>query len=177
MKRLLQRVEHELGRHRTVLVPAHDAPAEHVQLERPIDPDLSGQDVREVRDPQLAGSLSMELPIDPPSGHDAFPPPKVCPGANRSVYVPADRNNAIYCIRPAARRQCATGGNAAISPLPTRPECLRFALARRTASRRIRWFWRTAPGCRRWARLPARSGAVQCRARAARSAPLRLGRP
>jgi len=61
---LLQRVEHEVCLHGTALAPTHDATAEHVNDEGHIDPALPGRDVGEVRDPQLIGSLSPELPVD-----------------------------------------------------------------------------------------------------------------
>ena len=53
---LLQRIEHELGVHRTALAPTHDAPAEHVHHERHVD-QPAGRDVGEVRDPELVGPL------------------------------------------------------------------------------------------------------------------------
>jgi len=61
---LLQRVEHEVCLHGTALAPTHDATAEHVNDEGHIDPALPGRDVGEVRDPQLIGALSPELPVD-----------------------------------------------------------------------------------------------------------------
>jgi hypothetical protein len=42
----------------------HNAAAEHVNDEGDIDPALPGRDVGEVRDPQLIGPISPELPVD-----------------------------------------------------------------------------------------------------------------
>ena len=61
---LFECVEHEVCVHGTALAPTHDAAAEHVNDEGDIDPALPGRDVGEVRDPQLIGAISPELPVD-----------------------------------------------------------------------------------------------------------------
>ena len=65
VQRLLQRVEHEVGVHRTAHPPADDAPGEHVDDEGHVQPALPGRDVGEVRHPELIRPLGLELPIDP----------------------------------------------------------------------------------------------------------------
>ena len=45
--------------------PAHDAPGEHINDEGHVQPTLPGRNIGEVRHPQLIGSISLELPIDP----------------------------------------------------------------------------------------------------------------
>ena len=62
---LLQRIEHEVRVHGTADAPAHDASGKHVDNEGDVQPALPGRDIGEVRDPQLIGTLSLELPIDP----------------------------------------------------------------------------------------------------------------
>ena len=68
MQGLLQRIEHEVGVHRTTDPPADDAPGEHVDHEGHVQPALPGRDVGEVRDPELVGSIGLELAVDPIPG-------------------------------------------------------------------------------------------------------------
>jgi hypothetical protein len=60
---LLQRVEHQIGPHRGVRAPADDATREHVDDERDVHKPAPRGDVREVRDPQLIGTLGVEVPL------------------------------------------------------------------------------------------------------------------
>jgi uncharacterized protein (UPF0248 family) len=60
---LLQRVEYEIRAHRRVRAPANDATREHVDDERDVHKAAPRRDVREVRDPQLIGTLGVELPL------------------------------------------------------------------------------------------------------------------
>jgi hypothetical protein len=62
---LLQRIEHEVGPHRTTHPPAHDTTGEHVDDEGHVQPALPGRDIREVAGPQLVRPLGPELPVDP----------------------------------------------------------------------------------------------------------------
>ena len=65
MQGLLQRIEHEVGVHRTTDPPADDAPGKHIDHEGHIQPALPGRDVGEVRDPELVGPIGLELALDP----------------------------------------------------------------------------------------------------------------
>lgn len=64
VQRLFERVEDEVGMHRTAHPPAHDAPGKHVHHEGYVEPALPSRDVREVRDSELTGTLGGDLPIN-----------------------------------------------------------------------------------------------------------------
>lgn len=64
MQRLFQRVEHEIGVHRTTDPPADDAPGKPVDVEGHLQPALPSRDMGEVRAPELIGSMRLELPVD-----------------------------------------------------------------------------------------------------------------
>ena len=65
VQRLLQGIEHEVRVHGTAHSPPHDASGKDVDDESHIEPALPGRDIGEVRDPQLVGTIGLELPIDP----------------------------------------------------------------------------------------------------------------
>ena len=60
---LLQRVDYEIRPHRRVRARADDATREHVDHERDVYKAAPRRDVREVRDPQLIGTLGVKLPL------------------------------------------------------------------------------------------------------------------
>jgi hypothetical protein len=60
---LLQRIEHEIGPHRRVCAPAHDATREHIDHERDVHKTTPRRHVGEVCHPQLIGTLGVELPL------------------------------------------------------------------------------------------------------------------
>lgn len=62
---LLQRIEHEVGLHRTSDPPAHDMSREDVDDEGDVDEALPGRDVGEIGHPQVVRAISLELPVDP----------------------------------------------------------------------------------------------------------------
>ena len=64
MQCLLQRVEHEVGLHRTANPPADDAPREDINNEGDAYEAVPGRDVGEVGHPQLVRPLGLEVPID-----------------------------------------------------------------------------------------------------------------
>jgi hypothetical protein len=63
-QRLLQRVEHEVGLHRTAHPPGDDAPREDINDEGDVYEALPGRDVGEVGHPQLVRPLGLEVPFD-----------------------------------------------------------------------------------------------------------------
>ncbi len=65
VQRLLQRVEHEVGLHRTADPPADDAPREDIDDEGHVHEALPGRDVGEVRHPKLVRPVSLEVPVHP----------------------------------------------------------------------------------------------------------------
>ena len=62
---LLQCIQHGVRPHRTADPPAHDAPGIHVDHKGDVLPALPSRDIGAVRYPQLVGTISLELPIDP----------------------------------------------------------------------------------------------------------------
>src|SRR5574343_1898089 len=62
---LLQRVQDEVGAHRTADTPADDAAGEHINHESDVDHALPGRDIGEVANPQLVWPIGPELAIDP----------------------------------------------------------------------------------------------------------------
>lgn len=60
---LFQRVEYEVGSHRTADPPADDEARVDVDHEGHIDHALPGRDISEVADPELVWSLGLELPV------------------------------------------------------------------------------------------------------------------
>ena len=64
VNRLLERVEHEVGRQRRRDAPADDAAGEDVNHERDVDEAPPRCDVREIRHPELVRPRRGEIPID-----------------------------------------------------------------------------------------------------------------
>jgi hypothetical protein len=62
--RLLERIEHEVGRQRRGDPPAHDAPREDIDHERHVNEGAPPGDVGEVRHPELIGPRRGELAIN-----------------------------------------------------------------------------------------------------------------
>ena len=73
---LLQCVQHKVCSHGAPLAPTHNLASVDVNHKGHVLPALPGRDIREVRHPQLMGTISLELPIDSiqweSSGHIAY---------------------------------------------------------------------------------------------------------
>lgn len=64
VERLLERIEHEVGTHRTADPPADDSAGEHVDDKGNIHEALPSRHVSKIRDPELIGALGLEVAPD-----------------------------------------------------------------------------------------------------------------
>ena len=64
VQRLLERIEHRIGVHRTAHAPAGDPAGEHIDDDGHVDEAHPGGDIRDVGDPQLVRPCGLELPPD-----------------------------------------------------------------------------------------------------------------
>jgi len=113
IQRLLQRIEHEVGLHRTAHPPADNAPREDIDDEGDVNKALPGRDVGEVGHPQLVRPLGLEVRLTRSNGHAALASGTVVrtllPGVRLAARVAA--SDAPLCNAPLPRLRAGVAAN------------------------------------------------------------------